>query len=308
MCGRGIDQVLAYPCSPELYENYLRSAEDYVALAEQANGRIPRRNGPSYIWGVALDEFARMRPNARIVNLETAVTRSNDHADKGINYRISAENAGCLAAAKIDCCALANNHVLDWGQAGLLDTLATLERLNIKAAGAGKSAGEARAPAVLSLAGTRLLVFSYGAASSGVPPEWGATEKRPGVNLINGLSIRDAAKIAEEIAAFTAESEQLLGPTFMTAASASTRTNTEPNVVRTATTTERAKVANFIPDLLNSWPGSKESSKEKTGNLTYKYRAIPAQYLFPDVMTRNRHQFPHLSIRLHAGSSHSAHG
>jgi poly-gamma-glutamate capsule biosynthesis protein CapA/YwtB (metallophosphatase superfamily) len=202
MCGRGIDQVLAYPCSPELYENYLRSAEDYVARAEQANGRIPRRNGPSYIWGVALDEFVRMRPDARIVNLETAVTRSNDHADKGINYRISPENAECLAAAKIDCCALANNHVLDWGQAGLLDTLATLERLNIKAAGAGKSAGEARAPVVLSLAGARLLVFSYGEASSGVPPEWGATEQRPGVNLLPGLSVGDASKIAQEIAAF----------------------------------------------------------------------------------------------------------
>src|SRR5690348_17518053 len=78
MCGRGIDQVLAHPCSPELYENYIRSAEDYVLLAEQMNGRIPRRNGPSYVWGVALDEFKRMQPDVRIINLETAVTRSND--------------------------------------------------------------------------------------------------------------------------------------------------------------------------------------------------------------------------------------
>ena len=38
MCGRGIDQVLAHPCSPEIYEHYLRSAEGYVLLAEQANG------------------------------------------------------------------------------------------------------------------------------------------------------------------------------------------------------------------------------------------------------------------------------
>ena len=42
MCGRGIDQVLAQPCSPEIYERYLRSAEDYVRLAEQTNGPIPR--------------------------------------------------------------------------------------------------------------------------------------------------------------------------------------------------------------------------------------------------------------------------
>src|ERR1700739_2250052 len=78
MCGRGIAQVLAYPCSPEIYEQSMRSAEGYVRLAEQANGPIPRRNGPSYVWGAALDELARMRPDARIINLETAVTRSKD--------------------------------------------------------------------------------------------------------------------------------------------------------------------------------------------------------------------------------------
>ena len=79
-----------------------------------------------------------MQPDARIINLETAVTRSSDRANKGINYRMSPENAGCLAAAKIDCCLLANNHVLDWGRAGLLETLTTLQKLNVKAAGAGQ--------------------------------------------------------------------------------------------------------------------------------------------------------------------------
>jgi poly-gamma-glutamate capsule biosynthesis protein CapA/YwtB (metallophosphatase superfamily) len=86
MCGRGIDQVLAHPCSSEIYEEYVRSAERYVLLAEQANGAIPRRNGPSYVWGGALGELDRTQPDARIINLETAVTRSNDRANKGINY------------------------------------------------------------------------------------------------------------------------------------------------------------------------------------------------------------------------------
>ena len=89
MCGCGIDQVLAHPCSAEIYEDYMRSAEGYVLLAKQANGPIPRRNGPSYVWGAALDQLARMEPDARIINLETAVTRSNDVAYKGINYRMS---------------------------------------------------------------------------------------------------------------------------------------------------------------------------------------------------------------------------
>jgi poly-gamma-glutamate capsule biosynthesis protein CapA/YwtB (metallophosphatase superfamily) len=146
MCGRGIDQVLAQPCSPEIYEHYLRSAEGYVRLAEQANGPIPRRNGSSYVWGAALGQLERMQPDARIINLETAVTRSHDRANKGINYRMSPENAECLAAAGIDCCVLANNHVLDWGRAGLLETLAVLQKLKVKATGAGRNDHEARAP------------------------------------------------------------------------------------------------------------------------------------------------------------------
>ena len=110
MTGRGIDQVLAHPCDPTLHEDYVASAKDYVGLAEQANGPIPRHAEPSYVWGTALDELNRMRPDARIINLETAITRSDDYARKSINYRMSPENADCLSAAGIDCCVLANNH------------------------------------------------------------------------------------------------------------------------------------------------------------------------------------------------------
>ena len=201
MCGRGIDQVLAHPCSARIYEDYMQSAEGYVVLAEQANGPIPRHNEPSYVWGVALDQLVRMEPDARIINLETAATRSNDLAHKGINYRVSPENAKCLAAAKINCCVLANNHVLDWGRSGLLETLATLERLNIMATGAGPNDREARAPAVLNLADGRLLIFSFGSISSGVSIQWAATEDTPGVNVLPDLSRSSALKIADEIMA-----------------------------------------------------------------------------------------------------------
>jgi poly-gamma-glutamate synthesis protein (capsule biosynthesis protein) len=202
MLGRGIDQVLGHPCSPEIHEDVMRSAEGYVLLAEETNGRIPRRNGPRYVWGAALDELARMKPDVRIINLETAVTRSDDRADKGINYRVSPENAGCLATAHIDCCTLANNHVLDWGRAGLLETLATLRRLKIKTAGAGCNDREARAPATFDLPKGRILVFSFGSPSSGVPPEWAARDDAPGVNFLPDLSDAGVSEVARQIAAF----------------------------------------------------------------------------------------------------------
>ena len=194
MAGRGIDQVLPHPGDPRLHEPHVRAALDYVELAERANGPIPRLGDFAYVWGDALAELERVRPDVRIINLETAVTRSDEWADKSINYRMHPENVPCLTAAGIDCCVLANNHVLDWGQAGLAETLDTLRRANLRTAGAGRNAAEAAAPAVLELArGTRVIVFSFGSTTSGIPAEWAASEGRPGVNLLEVATVREIA-------------------------------------------------------------------------------------------------------------------
>jgi poly-gamma-glutamate capsule biosynthesis protein CapA/YwtB (metallophosphatase superfamily) len=201
MTGRGIDQVLPHPCEPRLYESYVTSAADYVRFAEEANGPIPRAAEFSYVWGAALPELARAPPDLRIVNLETSITRSDAYVPKGINYRMSSENAGCLHAAGIDCCVLANNHVLDWGRAGLLDTLSNLERLGIKFAGAGSDLAQASAPAVLDVSGGgRVIVFSLGSPSSGIPRDWAATGEAAGVNLLPDFSDATVARIADDVA------------------------------------------------------------------------------------------------------------
>lgn len=203
MTGRGVDQIMAHPSDPRLYESYVASALDYVRFAEAVNGAIARGAPPAYVWGAALDELKRRRPDFRIVNLETSVTRSDAHLPKGINYRMRPENADCLTAAAIDCCVLANNHVLDWGRAGLLETLDTLARLKIATAGAGRDAAEALKPAILaSSGGPRVLVFSFASDTSGVPWDWAAREDAPGVALLPDLGERGAAWAAERIAAF----------------------------------------------------------------------------------------------------------
>src|SRR5688500_18002383 len=89
MAGRGIDQILPFPSDPAIHESYLRSARDYVGLAEATGAEVPRRAGFSYPWGDAIGELERALPGARIINLETAVTLSDAWADKGINYRMS---------------------------------------------------------------------------------------------------------------------------------------------------------------------------------------------------------------------------
>ena len=184
MTGRGVDQILPHPCSPRLHETFVKSALTYVALAERANGPIPRPVGYEYVWGEARGVLARVQPDATIINLETSVTTSEGAEPKAVNYRMHPGNGPVLTAAGIDCCVLANNHVLDWGRTGLHDTLDTLAGAGIRVAGAGRDLGAASAPALLDMGGgARVLVFAFGARDSGIPPAWAAGPTRPGVHL-----------------------------------------------------------------------------------------------------------------------------
>ena len=199
MTGRGVDQILPYPSKPILYEAYVGSALDYVVMAEKTKGPIPRCVDFSYVWGDALAELERVTPAARIINLETSVTNRDVHAPKGINYRMNPANMPCLAAAGIDCCVLANNHVLDWGRPGLHETVISLRKAGIGTAGAGFNLTEAVQPCVIETLSGRVLVFALATADSGVPPDWGATPTECGVSFLPDLSDAAADRLAGQV-------------------------------------------------------------------------------------------------------------
>jgi poly-gamma-glutamate synthesis protein (capsule biosynthesis protein) len=201
MTGRGVDQVLPHPGDPALYESYVRDAREYVQFAEIAHGPITRPVDFAYIWGDALVEIEPPRTDVRIINLETAITESDDYwPDKPVLYRMHPRNIGCLTAARVSCCVLANNHLLDWGNEGLQETVRTLDAAGIAHTGAGRDAVEAGRGAALDVAGKgRVLVFSLGSPTSGVPREWAATGDRPGVNLLGDLSEETARRVADRM-------------------------------------------------------------------------------------------------------------
>ena len=204
MTGRGIDQALPHPGDAQLHEPSLDNASEYVKLAELANGPLPRPIDFSYIWGDTSKIFQREEPQAKIINLETAITHSNSHwQSKDVHYKMNPDNIACLTAAGIDCCALANNHTLDWGIPGLLETLAALDKANIRHAGAGRNLQEAQAPVILETGeGTRVIVFSLGSTSSGIPTEWSAQSNRAGLYLIESRPDDPVGFLAKEIGKF----------------------------------------------------------------------------------------------------------
>lgn len=197
MTGRGIDQCLPFPIKPVLHEPWIRDARRYVELAEKRSGRIGRHLAFHEVWGVALEILERVQPKFRLINLETAVTSSEDFwLGKEVHYRMNPRNLPVLQALKVNCCSLANNHSLDWGVKGLLQTLVHLERAGIKAVGAGKNLEDAVKPAILKIEnGRRILVFGLGCVSSGIPGEWAARSEKPGVHLLETLGEEALSKV-----------------------------------------------------------------------------------------------------------------
>jgi poly-gamma-glutamate capsule biosynthesis protein CapA/YwtB (metallophosphatase superfamily) len=196
MTGRAVDQLLPHPGDPALREAVVSDARTYIRLAEQTNGPIPAPIDFAWPWGEALDIVARFGPDVRLLNLETSITAGGEFAPgKAVHYRMHPDNVGCLTAIRPDVCALANNHVLDFGYHGLTDTLRTLERAGIRGAGAGLDVDEAERPAVVG----HVVIACCGMASSGIPHGWAATGRRPGVAYVPDMSDRSATAVAARV-------------------------------------------------------------------------------------------------------------
>jgi poly-gamma-glutamate capsule biosynthesis protein CapA/YwtB (metallophosphatase superfamily) len=189
MPGRGIDQILPHPGDPELQEPSVSDAWTYVLLAERANGPIGYPVSFQWPWGDASGVIDDMAPDVRLINLECAITRSTDFAPgKAVHYRMNPANLPVLTAVRLDACALANNHALDFGRTGLTDTLDALTSVGLAAAGAGHDSAQARQPAAVPVpGGSRTLIFACGTASSGIPAQWAAAPNRPGMEYLPNL-------------------------------------------------------------------------------------------------------------------------
>jgi poly-gamma-glutamate synthesis protein (capsule biosynthesis protein) len=118
--------------------------------------------GPTYPLGLVA-RFMRAA-DLTIVNLECAITNRAavwEGAPKAFYFGASVSAAESLADAGVDLVSLANNHSLDFGRPGLLDTLDVLRERGVAAAGAGRTLDEALAPAVVERRGVRFGMAAF---------------------------------------------------------------------------------------------------------------------------------------------------
>jgi poly-gamma-glutamate synthesis protein (capsule biosynthesis protein) len=103
------------------------------------------RRDPAAVYGDLLPTLRDA--DLRIVNCESALTNAAKAVWKsGAVFKGSPAHATGLTTVPFDVACLANNHVLDYGERGLRDTLNVLHRHGIKTVGAGLNAGQAYAP------------------------------------------------------------------------------------------------------------------------------------------------------------------
>lgn len=81
----------------------------------------------------------------------------------------------------------ASNHTMDWGRDAFYDTLENLKNADIKMVGAGINDVECRKPAIYTMPdGTKIGFLGY---SSIVPNGTWATDERPGLNKLRGVTV-----------------------------------------------------------------------------------------------------------------------
>ncbi len=111
-------------------------------------------------------------------NIDTVVSQAGTKVPKYGNLHAPRELALDLAKLGLDVATIANNHTMDFGAAGMLDSLTAFDEAGIARTGAGANITEALAPAIVERDGRRIALL---AVSSTLSELAGATEELPGV-------------------------------------------------------------------------------------------------------------------------------
>lgn len=127
-------------------------------------------------------------------NLETVLSNRGSPLPKRVSLRTESENIRYLKDAEFSIVNIANNHIMDYGEIGLLDTINILEKNNIKFIGAGRNIKEAIEPVILKKNSSRIGFIGF--TSAGLVAE----EKHSGcVPLNKELVLNCISKLKKKV-------------------------------------------------------------------------------------------------------------
>ncbi len=142
-------------------------------LLTRLPGKRMAERGPGFL-------FEKVRPLVQAAdiafgNLECPISTDGTpfpRKPENVTFRALPAVAGALSAAGYDVVSLANNHMNDYGEVAVSDTLRYLDLAGVATAGAGRTASESRDAAVLRRGGYAIAVLAY------AQPVWSVVEAR----------------------------------------------------------------------------------------------------------------------------------
>ena len=148
-----------------------------VMIGRQVNEMISEA-GYSYPWGDVLPLFKKTDLN--LINLEAPLTHYNkEQKRKANNLKADPSKIQTLINARIDVVNIANNHILDFYEEGLMETIDLLDKSDIKHVGAGVDVDQAAKPVIISKNGINIGILGF----TDNEPYWKAWGK-PGTNYV----------------------------------------------------------------------------------------------------------------------------
>lgn len=123
--------------------------------------------------------------DATMVNLENAVTERGYKVPKEFNFRMPPKYLQVLKNGGVDIVNLANNHVWDYGQVGVEDTIAYLDQAGIYHVGGGLSAEDERKPVILNIKGKNIGFLGYYFMEGNVEEDVSALKQAADVVIVN---------------------------------------------------------------------------------------------------------------------------
>ena len=129
-------------------------------------------------------------------NLEGPISDRGQNQGSIYSFRADPRVVEGLSYAGIDVLSLANNHIWDWGETALLDTISLLARAGITPVGAGANYEQANKPALFEIGKVKMAVLAY---TNLLPKNLQAGYETP------GLSDFDVDKVVEVVSTLTEE-------------------------------------------------------------------------------------------------------
>jgi Bacterial capsule synthesis protein PGA_cap len=130
-----------------------------------------------------------------MANLETAVTNAGFAATKEFVFRTPATAFAALRGGSIDVVSMANNHGMDYGEAGLRDSLAAAKRYRFPVVGMGLDGKRAYAPWHTTIRGQRIAIIgATQVLDDHLISSWTAGPGKPGL-----ASAKDVPRLVQEV-------------------------------------------------------------------------------------------------------------